>query len=130
MLSELYFPISVLGGTGKKLKNDQDALVNINLTGYKFFSQPSGTNDVGGGGGGEAAMLRIILYILIVQIFPPKSKMILNLYGLKFKTMLGVIPFVVFFYRHPHGNVDAFLNHINMIVERIHRKKQILRFAG
>ena len=51
MLSELYFPISVLGGTGKKLKNDQDALVNINLTGYNFFSQPSGTNDVGGGGG-------------------------------------------------------------------------------
>ena len=24
------------------------------------------------------------------------------------------------FYRHPHGNVDTFLNHINMIVESIH----------
>ena len=46
--------------------------------------------------------------------------MIMNPYGLKFKTTLGVILFVVFFYRHPHGNVDAFLNHINMIVESIH----------
>jgi len=44
MLSELYFPISVLGVTETKLKNDQDALVNVNLTGYDFFSQPSGTN--------------------------------------------------------------------------------------
>ena len=44
MLSELYFPISVLGVTETKLKNDQDALVNINLTGYNIFSQPSGTN--------------------------------------------------------------------------------------
>ena len=33
MLSELYFPISVLGVTETKLKNDQDALVNINITG-------------------------------------------------------------------------------------------------
>ena len=44
MLSELYFPISVLGVTDTKLKNDEDALVNINLTGYNFLSQPSGTN--------------------------------------------------------------------------------------
>ena len=44
MLSELYFPISVLGVTETKLKNDEDALVNINLTGYNFLSQPSGTN--------------------------------------------------------------------------------------
>lgn len=44
MLSELYFPISVLDVTETKLKNDQDALANINLTGYNFLSQPSGTN--------------------------------------------------------------------------------------
>ena len=44
MLSELYFPISVLGVTETKLKNDQDALLNINITGYNFLSQPSTTN--------------------------------------------------------------------------------------
>ena len=49
MLSELYFPISVLGVTETKLKNDQDALANINLTGYNFLSQPSGTNAGGVG---------------------------------------------------------------------------------
>ena len=50
MLSELYFPISVLGVTETKLKNDQDALANINLTGYNFLSPPSGTNAGGGVG--------------------------------------------------------------------------------
>ena len=49
MLSELYFPISVLGVTETKLKNDQDALVNINITGYNFLSQPSATNAGGVG---------------------------------------------------------------------------------
>ena len=44
MLSELYFPISLLGVTETKLKNDQDTLVNINITGYNFLSQPSCTN--------------------------------------------------------------------------------------
>ena len=39
MLSELYFPISVLGVTETKLKNDQDALLNINIIGYNFLSQ-------------------------------------------------------------------------------------------
>ena len=33
------------------------------------------------------------------------------------KTIYGVL------YRHPHGNLDNFLNHLNMIVEKIHREK-------
>ena len=44
MLSELYYPISVIGVTEKKLKNDREILLNINITGYSFLSQPSYTN--------------------------------------------------------------------------------------
>ena len=44
MLSELYYPISVIGVTETKLKNDREILLNINITGYSFLSQPSYTN--------------------------------------------------------------------------------------
>ena len=49
MLSELYFPISVIGVTETKLKNDREILLNINITGYSFLSQPSYTNAGGVG---------------------------------------------------------------------------------
>ena len=34
------------------------------------------------------------------------------------------------FYRHPHGNVDTLLNHINMIVESIHRENKYCVLLG
>ena len=49
MLSELYYPISVIGVTERKLKNDRQILLNINITGYSFLSQPSCTNTGGVG---------------------------------------------------------------------------------
>ena len=49
MLSELYFPISVIGVTERKLKNDRQIFLNINITGYSFLSQPSYTNTGGVG---------------------------------------------------------------------------------
>ena len=54
MLSELYFPTSVLGVTETKLNIDQEALLNIKITGNNFLSQPSCTN--AGGGGGEVGL--------------------------------------------------------------------------
>ena len=49
MLSELCCPISITGVAVTKLKNDQEVLLNINITGYSFLSQQSCTNagDVG-----------------------------------------------------------------------------------
>ena len=49
MLSELYFPISVIGVTETKRKNDREIWLNINITGYRFLSQPSYTNAGGVG---------------------------------------------------------------------------------
>ena len=40
MLSELYFPFSVIGLTETKIKMDQQPLLNFDLPGYSFFSQP------------------------------------------------------------------------------------------
>ena len=44
MLSELYFPLSIIGLTETKLKIDQEEILNINIPGYIFLSQPSLSN--------------------------------------------------------------------------------------
>jgi len=41
MLSELYFPLSIIGLTETKLKIDQEEILNINIPGYNFLSKPS-----------------------------------------------------------------------------------------
>ena len=38
MLSESYFPLSVIGLTETKLKIDQEEILNINIPGYSFLS--------------------------------------------------------------------------------------------
>ena len=49
MLSELYFPFSVIGLTETKIKVDQQPLLNIDLPGYSFFSKPTLSNAGGVG---------------------------------------------------------------------------------
>ena len=47
MLSELYFPFSLIGLTEIKQKIDQPPISNPDLCGYQFLSQPS-LSDAGG----------------------------------------------------------------------------------
>ena len=44
MLSELYFPFSIIGLTETKIKDDQTLIMNIDLPGYSFISQPTLSN--------------------------------------------------------------------------------------
>jgi len=44
MLSELYFPLSIIGLTETKLKIVQEGILNINIPGYNFLPQPSLSN--------------------------------------------------------------------------------------
>lgn len=44
MLSELYFPMSIIGITETKLKINQEEILNINIPGYNFLFQPSLSN--------------------------------------------------------------------------------------
>ena len=44
MLSELYFPFSLIGHTEIKQKIDQPPISNSDLCGYQFLSQPSLSN--------------------------------------------------------------------------------------
>lgn len=125
MLSELYIPISVLGVTETKLKNHQDALVNINITGYNFLSQPSATN----AGGVDFYVKKNLVYIHRSDLSAQKQNDYKSLW-IEIQNNKGHNTICGIFYRHPHGNVDAFLNHINMMVESIHRENKYCVLLG
>jgi len=119
LLSELYFPISVTGVTETKLKNGREILLNTNITAYSFLSQPSYTNagDVG------FYIKNNLGYIHRPDLSAQgqndyKSLWIEIQNDTGHNTMCGV------FYRHPHGSLDNFLNHLNMIVDKIHHEKK------
>lgn len=125
MLSELYFPISVLRVTETKLKNDQDALANININGYNSLSQPSYTN----AGGVGFNVKDNLTYTHRLDLSSQKENDYPSLWieiqnNMKRNTICGVV------YIHPNGNVDAFVNHVNMIVESIHRENKYCVLLG
>lgn len=60
MLEEFQFPSSIMVLSGTKIKNDNICLLNANLSGYNFTSQPSLSNT-----GGVVFYVRVNLkYIL------------------------------------------------------------------
>ena len=121
MLSELYFPISVLGVTETKLKNDQDALLNINIIGYNFLSQPSTTNAGGVGFYVKDNLVYTHRSDLSTQKHNDYESLWIEIHNKKgHNTICGI------FYRHPHGNVDNFLNYINVMIEKIQDKYCVL----
>ena len=85
MLSELYFPLSVIGLTETKLKTDQEGIFNINIPGYSFLSQPSLSN----AGGVGVFVKNGISYSCRHNLHRLRKDM--NPYGLKFKVMLNII---------------------------------------
>lgn len=125
MLSELYFPISVVGVTETKLKNDQDALLNINIIGYNFLSQPSTTNAGGVGFYVKDNLVYTHRSDLSTQKHNDYESLWIEIHNNKgHNTICGI------FYRHPHGNVDNFLNYINVMIEKIHREDKYCVLLG
>jgi hypothetical protein len=49
LISELYFPFSVIGMSETKIKVDHDLITNIDIPGYNFILQPSLSNAGGVG---------------------------------------------------------------------------------
>jgi hypothetical protein len=49
LISELYFPFSVIGMSETKIKVDHDLITNVDIPGYNFISQPSLSNAGGVG---------------------------------------------------------------------------------
>ena len=119
MLLELYFPISVIRVTETKLKNDQQILLNINITGYSFLSQPSYTNT-----GGVGFYIENNLGYIHRSDLSAQGQNDYESLWIKIQNDTGHNTICGVFYRHPNGNLDNFLNHLNMIVDKIHREKK------
>ena len=129
MLSELYFPLSVVGLTETKLKIDQEEILNINIPGYNFLSQPSPSN-AGGVGvfvkNGISYSCRQDLS-LVKEGYESLWIEIQN--DAEHNTICGII------YRHPHGKFHdplkhSFMIHLNTVIETIHRENKYCVILG
>ena len=124
MLSQLYFPFSIIGLTETKLKTDHDASLNIDLVGYQLVSIPSNTN--AGGVGfyikdnvkfrlrSDLTMLRDEFEALWIEIQNDFQQ----------NMLCGVI------YRHPSGKSDSFTDYINTVTGRINQENKCCAIMG
>ena len=103
MRSELYFPFSII--TETKIKDDQAVIMNIDLPGYSFISQPTLSN-AGGVAFYVSNRLRFTMlseYSIATEDFETLWIEVHNPH--KANLLCGVI------YRHPHGDLDKFMNY-------------------
>ena len=125
MLSELYFPFSVIGLTETKIKVGQTPGKNIDFPGYhKFVSQPT-LSDFGGVGFyvkdnldyhkvkelSETTVDYEALWIDIQNTYSPNI-------------LCGII------YRHPSGNLDNFLKYLNTVLESVDHSNKHCAILG
>ena len=124
MLSELYFPFSVIGSTETKIKVDQQPLLNIDLPGYSFFSQPTLSN-----AGGVGFYIKNDLNFTVISELSTSTAdyealwiEIHNTHSLNI--LCGII------YRHPNGNLESFFEYLNSTAEKIDRGSKYCAILG
>jgi hypothetical protein len=124
MLSALYFPFSLIGLSEIKLREGQDPLTNIQLTGYEFLHQPSLSNAGG-----------VAFYIKNNFNFKIRNDITAN--DLEYEALwieietlgqpnmiCGVI------YRHPNGNLENCMKYIDSTIDIIHRENKLCLIMG
>jgi hypothetical protein len=113
LISELYFPFSVIGMSETKIKVDRDLITNVDIPGYNFISQPSLSN-----AGGVGLFLRDNLQFKIRSDLSSTTGDFESLWleimnNRERKMLCGVI------YRHPSSNINNFINYMNGVIERM-----------
>ena len=119
LLYELNCSFRLIGLTETKLITSRDAVGNLNLPGYQFVSQPSLSNAGGVG-----------FYILDQYSFSFRSDLSKSESGFEAlwieiendtqgNLLCGVI------YRHPHGNIDSFMDYLNSTGEKSPRESKM-----
>lgn len=97
-----------------KLKNDQEVLLNINIIGYSFLSQPSCTNT-----GGVGFYVKNNLGYINCSDLLAQAQNDYESVWVKIQDDTGHSTIHEVFYRDPYGNLHNFQNHINMIFKMI-----------
>ena len=118
MLNELDAEFSVIGLTEIKLKFNQDPIINCNLPGYKFISQPSYSNS-GGVGFFIKDNLKFRIRNDLTASKDEFEAIWIEIEGNNKQNMTcGLV------YRHPNGDLDSFQNYLNSAIDKIHRQNK------
>ena len=124
LLYELNCSFTLIALTETKLAVANDSLSNLNLHGYRFLSQPSLSNAGGVG-----------FYVRDNYNFSVRSDLSITESGFEAlwmevenntqsNSLCGVI------YRHPHGNIDSFMEYLNSSIEKTHRENKVCILMG
>ena len=124
MLSELYFPFSLIGLTEIKQKIDQPSILNTDLCGYQFLSQPSLSN-----AGGVAFYINNNLNLNIRPEFTTTADdfeaLWIEVHNNSHSNLLcGKI------YRYPNGDLERFIEHVSSTADRINRENKTCIILG
>ena len=123
MLSELYFPFSLIGLTEIKQKIDQPPISNTDLCGYQFLSQPSLSN-----ARGVAFYINNNLNFNIRPEFTTTDDfeaLLIEVHNNSHSNLLcGII------YRHPNGDLERFIEYASSTADRINRENKNLYNHG
>ena len=116
--------MSIAGLTETKLKIDQEEILRNIIPGYNFLSQPSLSN----AGGVGVFVKNGISYSCREDLSSVKegyeSLWIETQNDAEHNTICGIM------HRHPHGDLDSFMIHINTVIEKIHLENRYCVILG
>ena len=124
MLSELYFPFSIIGLTEVKIKENEMPAINTDIPSYHFISQPSNSNAGGVGFYINNNLKTKIRTDLSSRTDEYEALWIEIINNSKRNLVCGVI------YRHPRCDLEIFMNYIDMAIEEIHQKNKYSPMQG
>jgi hypothetical protein len=115
MVSELNHQFSVIGLSETKHRFDRASLLNTEIPGYTFLSQPSMSN-AGGVGFFIQNKLKFIKRDEVSITTNDFEALWIELID---KSKRNVICAVI--YRHQHGNISTFMDYLNSTIDKVHR---------
>ena len=124
MLSDLYYPFSLIGLTETKIKFGQDPITNCELPGYRFVSQPSYLN-VGGVG---FFIKNEIKFTQRTDLTSSKNELEALWIEVQNEDQCNMVCGII--YRHPSGNVGIFQEYIDIIIDKIQRENKYCIMLG
>ena len=124
MLSNLYFSFSLIGLTETKIKSDQTQIVNTDLPGYQFLSQPTLSD-----WGGVAFYIKDNLHFKVRPDLSSATEdfetLWIEIHNYSHSNLLcGII------YRHPNSNLGNFLDYLNLVTDKISRESKFCTIQG
>ena len=124
LLTDLAFPISIIGLSGTKILHDVRQISNTDILGYDFISQPTLSN-AGGVGFSVKHGLQYHIRDDLSALTEEYESLWIEINCRSSKNVLcGVI------YRHPKGKTEQFIEHLSSVLDRVSTEKKLCVFMG